>query len=414
MSEKIVFIDTEVGIDSGKVLDSGACTFSGNKLHTNSAAKFLDFVKDSEYLCGHNIIHHDIPYIETWTRTAHRAKLIDTLYLSALLFPKRPYHKLVKDDKLQIEELNNPLNDSERAMELFADEINAFGELSQDVKKIYYELLKNSPEFSGFFDYTGFSSFSLFSTGLISAIRRTFSGRICANADLRSLISQSPVELAYALSLIAADDEYSITPPWLAKNYPKIENVLKLLRNTPCGDKNCPYCSKVFDATSALRRIFGFDHFRSYNGEPLQEMAAQAAIEGKSLLAVFPTGGGKSVTFQLPALLAGETMHGLTVVISPLQSLMKDQVDNLVELGIDGAVTINGMLDPIERKSAIDLAMNGLASILYISPESLRSKTIEKILLSRNVVRFVIDEAHCFSAWGQDFIFLQRMRKTGL
>lgn len=102
--------------------------------------------------------------------------------------------------------------------------------------------------------------------------------------------------------------------------------VITLLRHTPCAE-GCEYCNPAFDLHHNLKLLFGYDSFRTYNGEPLQEQAAQAAVTGKSLLAIFPTGGGKSLTFQLPALMSARSVHGLTVVISPLQSLMKDQVE---------------------------------------------------------------------------------------
>lgn len=395
----IVFFDTEIGIENKKIHDIGAVRSDGAIFHSASVPKFCAFLTGAEFICGHNIVHHDLKYLNLNSYGEIELKAIDTLYLSPLLFPKRPYHALLKDDKLQVDELNNPVNDSEKAQKLFFDEVNAFYALPSKMKQILCHLLYQKEEFHGFFEYVNFIPYA---TNTAMMIKTEFDGKICANADISLLIKYYPVELAYSIALIRIEDYCSITPPWLMKNYPKIENVIKFLCNTPCKE-DCPYCSSTLDIHKGLKKTFGYDSFRTYNGEPLQEQATQAAVEGKSLLAVFPTGGGKSITFQLPALMAGKAIHGLTVVISPLQSLMKDQVDNLAAIGIEGAVTINGLLNPIERADAYERVSNGMATLLYISPEQLRSRTIEKMLVSRNVVRFVIDEAHCFSAWGQDF-----------
>lgn len=392
----IVFIDSEI-TSEGTIGDLGAVTET-SQFHSTNKQEFSRFVKGNDFVCGHNVIHHDVKYIGELLNDGNAPIYIDTLYLSPLVFPKKPYHKLLKDDKLQTDELNNPLNDAIKAKDLFYDEVNAFQSLSPKMKWILCALLYPYPEFQGFFKYINFKPYGLNEY----AIKSEFEGKICANADLGSMMKYYPVELAYALAIINCDDKNSITPAWVLKNYPKVENVIKFLRHTPC-EKGCQYCNSKLDVHKQLKKFFGFDEFRTYSGEPLQEKAAEAAVKGKSVLAVFPTGGGKSITFQLPALMAGEAIHGLTVVIAPLQSLMKDQVDNLEEKGLAEAVTINGLLSPIERKDAVDRVANGTASMLYISPEQLRSKTIERLLMSRNVARFVIDEAHCFSAWGQDF-----------
>lgn len=399
MAKSIVFIDSEVRVSDKKIMDLGAVKEDSSRFHSPSIQEFSRFIAGSEFLCGHNVLRHDLRFLQPFLEAPLSAKVIDTLYLSPLLFPERPYHALLKDDKLQTDELNNPLNDAEKARKLFYDEVNAFSELPARRKEIYYGLLYPFEEFRDFFTFMKYHP--LFPSPE-RAIRQEFSGKICANVNLRTLISGWPIELAYALALIGCSDYHSVPPPWLTRNYPQIDQVVKILRGKPCK-VGCPYCREAFGIHRKLKEFFGFDQFRSYGGEPLQERAVQAAVDGKSLLAVFPTGGGKSITFQLPALMAGQTEHGLTVVISPLQSLMKDQVDNLSERGLVDAVTVNGLLSPVERAEALERVANGLATVFYISPEQLRSHTIEKLLLSRNVVRFIIDEAHCFSAWGQDF-----------
>ena len=176
--------------------------------------------------------------------------------------------------------------------------------------KLFASLLKGKKEFEGFLNIV---NAEYIHDGIAELIKELYRGKICQHADLDMLIEQYPCGLAYALALIDTTDYRSITPGWVLYNYPEVEFIVKLLRHTRCHEE-CDYCHTQLDVFYNLKVFFGYERFRTYEGEPLQERAAQAAVKGKSLLAIFPTGGGKSLTFQLPALMDGRTVHGLVMV----------------------------------------------------------------------------------------------------
>ena len=148
----ILFFDTEVTVEGKRLFDIGAVTSDGKTLHRTSRLKFLALAEDYKYLCGHNIVEHDLKYIGSELEDRNNLpEYIDTLILSPLLFPAVSHHNLIKDDKLQTGDINNPLSDAIKAKDLFYEEVTRFNQLSESLQQLYCSLLSGIEGFKGFF-----------------------------------------------------------------------------------------------------------------------------------------------------------------------------------------------------------------------------------------------------------------------
>ena len=383
---------------------------------TEALSKLDELATGAAFLLGHNLIDFDLLHLRAAKPELQLLKLppVDTLRLNPLAFPRNPYHHLVKhyqDGQLKGGQLNDPYLDSQLTLQLFADQRQALRNAAPDLLTVWHWLSVSAGNGAGFDAFfSGLRRTTLPSDAEArAALRRQLEEKGCITYN-RKLIADAQRykwALAYALAWLSVSGGNSVMPPWVRHQFPETGLLVRRLRDTMCTDPACGWCRERHDAKKELKRWFGFTDFRlepeDEDGQPMQQSIVETAMAREHVLGILPTGTGKSLCYQIPALSRYDKTGALTVVISPLVALMSDQVAGLEANGIGSCVAINGLLSLPERADALDQVRLGDAGILLISPEQLRNRSVRRVLEQREIGAWVLDEAHCISKWGHDF-----------